>query len=98
MPRWLELELRSQPAKKPVIHLLPDSHRPIALHVAMSAHAQDARVRPSDISAQQEQVDQLADILDAVAMLRKAHRPADHRAPRRGRHLADLDDLLPRDS
>ena len=58
--------------RRPVV----DAHRAIALHVAVPAHRAQARARPPDVAAQQQQVDDLLDVGDRVRVLGEAHRPA----------------------
>ena len=64
-------------SRKRVRHLLPDAHRPVALHVAVPADRRGAGAGPADVAAQQQEVDDLADRRDRVAVLGQPHRPAD---------------------
>src|SRR5437588_2725677 len=59
--------------------LLPNSHRAIALHVAVTAHRTKTRPRFAELAAQQHQVNDLLDIRHRVFVLRQTHGPAkDH--------------------
>ena len=91
----LEPELVPQPVEEGVRHLLPDAHRPVALHVAVPAHRAGPRARPADVAPQQQEVHHLADRLDRVPVLGQAHRPADDHAVRRDDVVGELLDPRP---
>ena len=67
------LQRRNEGGRRP----LPDAHGAIALDVRMAAHRADARAGLADGSAQKQHVDDLADVVDRVLVLRQPHRPAD---------------------
>src|SRR3954469_15365488 len=58
------------------LRLLPDSHRPVALDVAVAADGADAGTGLSDRSPQEQDVDYLTDVVDRVLVLGEPHRPA----------------------
>src|SRR5258708_11309780 len=74
--RWPKTEFCAQSIKKIRAWLFPDTHRAIALHVAMTTHRAQTRAGLSHLSAQQHQVDDLLDIGDSILMLSQAHGPA----------------------
>ena len=82
----LEAELLAQLVEERVGHLLPDAHRPVALHVAVPADRARPGARAADVAAQQQEVDDLADGGHRVAVLGQAHRPA-HDDPLGGAHV-----------
>src|SRR6266404_1469782 len=69
-------EFCAQSIKKIRAWLFPDTHRAIALHVAMTTDRTQTRAGLSHLSAQQHQVDDLLDIGDRILMLSQAHGPA----------------------
>ena len=93
LARRLELELLAECVQERVVHLLEDSHRAVALHVAMAPHAQRPRVGFADVAANQQQVYQFADIVDGIAVLRQSHGPADHQVGLVDQHLSGDRDL-----
>jgi hypothetical protein len=46
----------------------------------VAAHGADARARPSDLAAKQQQIDYLLNVGDGVPVLREPHSPADNRS------------------
>ena len=73
----LEAELVAEGVEERLRHLLPDAHGAVALHVAVPADGGGAGARLADVAAQQQQVDDLLDRVDALLVLREAHRPGD---------------------
>ncbi len=71
--RRLELEQFLQPLDGGEFGLLGDADRALALHVAMAAHRTRPGALTADIAAQQEQVDDHVQRIDAIAMLGDAH-------------------------
>jgi len=70
-----------------------DAASAVALHVAVTAHRRRARPFAPEVAAEQQHVDDLADRVDAVLVLRDAEAPADEGAPRAGidrRRATDL--------
>ena len=83
MMTWrLEIKFRSQLVEKIIARLLPDSHRAIALHVAMAAHRAQTCARLAELSAQHHEIDDLLNVRDGVLVLGQAHRPAEDHALR----------------
>ena len=78
--RRLERELGAERVEEAVRHPLPDAHRAVALHVAVPADRGGARARLADVPAEQQEVDDLLDRVDALAVLRQPHRPRDDHA------------------
>src|SRR6202000_2772375 len=56
-------------------HFLPDPHRAVSLHIAMSTNGTDPCSLSTDLSPEQRKIYNRLDICDAVAMLRNTHRP-----------------------
>ena len=57
-----------------------DAHGSIALHVGVSADAEQAGVGASDVASDEQQVGEFADVVDGVLVLCQAHGPARDRA------------------
>ena len=64
------------------------------LHVAVPADRQKAGMGPPDHPAQESQVGNHLHVLDAVQMVRDAHRPSDHHVGGRHVHLGHARDRL----
>src|SRR5713226_9083090 len=57
----------------------PNSHRAIALHVAVAAHGAQASTWLAELPAQKHHVDDFLNVRDRILVLRQAHGPAkDH--------------------
>ena len=76
LARGNELKLTPKFLPEGFVHALPDAHRPVALHVGMSAHRARSRSRPSDVSTEQEEIHHLLDSRDRILVLGQSHRPA----------------------
>jgi hypothetical protein len=64
----------------------------------VAAHGARARAGLAHLTAEQQEVDYLLNVGDGVLVLRKPHRPADYRAPRRDEDLRRLVHLFARDA
>lgn len=73
----VEAEFPLQGVQEGVRHLFPDTHRAVALHIAVAAHRTGTRARPSQVPAQHQEVDDLPDGGDTVLVLGDSHGPAD---------------------
>ena len=80
-------------SRKSARRALPDAHRAVALHVAVAAHRTQPRAGAADVAAQQQEVRDLADRRDGVAVLGQPHRPADDRPLGLGGELGGALDL-----
>ena len=67
-----------------------------ALHVGVAADRHQAGVRPADHAAQQREVDDRLHVVDAVHVMRDAHRPAEDDVLCRDVHVGDTGDRLAR--
>ena len=76
LARGSEPELLLQGVQERLGHPLPDTHRAIALDVAVPTHRARSCPRSTQIPAQQQEVDDLADRRHTVLLLGQAHRPA----------------------
>src|SRR5262249_28604830 len=59
-----------------------DAARADALHVRVPADREEAGARPAEPAAREREVGEREDVVDAVRVLREAHRPEEHAAPR----------------
>ena len=74
-----ESELRLEGVEEGSLHLLPDAHRAVSLHVAVAADGSCPRPRLTDIAAQEQQVDHLFEGVDRLPLLGHSHGPGnDH--------------------
>ena len=71
-----EAEFLFEADEKRLGHFFPNSHAPITLHIAVSAHRAKAAAGAADFAGEQMQVDQLANGFDGIVMLGESHRPA----------------------
>ncbi len=95
MAAWTgDAEPRVQRGQELLGHLLPDAHRPVALHVRVPADRAHARAGLADHAAHQQQVGGFADGGHRVPVLGESHRPAEHRPLRGDQHLGDPLELL----
>src|SRR6185437_1872223 len=62
-----------EPVVRHELRLFGDADRALALDIGMAADRQDAGTGPANIAAQQQQVDQHLDILDAADLLGQPH-------------------------
>ena len=76
-------------------HPLEDPHGPVALDVGVPAHGADAGAGAADVALQEQEVDDLAQRLDRVLVLREPHGPAHDRAAGAGEAGGEALDLLP---
>ncbi len=77
-PRRVEPELVAQPVEEHSRWPLPDAHGPVTLDVAVPTHRAHPGAGTPDVAAQQQEVDDLTDGRDRVAVLGEPHRPADN--------------------
>ena len=84
--RRIERELPSERVEERLGHALRDAHRAIALHVGVPADRRGAGSGLADVAAQQQQVHDLLDRVDGLALLGESHRPRDDHAV--GGHVA----------
>src|SRR5258707_14474342 len=96
--RRVKIELRAQLLQKLLAWLFPNSHRAIALHVAVAAHRTQPGPRLPNLSAQKHEVDALLNVCDSVLMLGEAHRPAKDHALRFNEDASRIFDLAFRDA
>src|SRR6266508_1867350 len=73
--RWFKVELGTKPVKKRSCRAFPDSHRSIALNIAVPSDGTKPSSRFADLTSQQHQIHDLLDIGYSVLMLRQAHGP-----------------------
>src|SRR6185295_19418507 len=88
--RWLEIKGFAETIQEQLGWPFPNTNRAIALHVAVTTHRTEACARFSDLATQQHQVDDLLDVRDGIAVLRKSHGPAEDRALRCDEDLRGL--------
>ena len=96
--RRFKLKLLFQSVEKSLGRTLPDSHGAVALHVGVAAHADRARAGAPDVAADQQQIHNHRDIVDAVALLGHAQAPGNDGFLRRCVHLRGGVNLVSRQS
>jgi len=80
--RRLETEFRAKLMQKLCAWLFPNSHRAIALDIAVAAHRTQPAAGLADLSAQQHQIHNFLNVRDRIFVLGQAHRPAEDHALR----------------
>src|SRR5437763_9909110 len=99
MSSWrLEIEFFTKLVQKVLSRLLPNSHRAIALDVAVAAHRTKTSARLAQLSTQHHQVNDLLNVRDRVLVLSQAHRPTENHAFRINKELRCIFDLRFSDS
>ena len=99
MSSWrLEIEFFTKLVHKVLSRLLPNSHRAIALDVAVAAHRTKTSARLAQLSTQHHQVNDLLNVRDRVLVLSQAHRPTENHAFRINKELRRIFDLRFSDS
>jgi hypothetical protein len=79
LPRRFESELFAKIIEELHTGLFPNTHRAIALNIAVPAHRAQASARLPDLAPQKHQVDDFLNVRNCVFVLRQSHRPAaDH--------------------
>src|SRR5207245_2330640 len=80
--RWWSFSVRAGPGRISACLPWTGCARAVALDVAVAADRRRAGAVAPEVAAEQEQVDDLADRVDAVLLLGDAEAPADDRAAR----------------
>ena len=75
--RRVDMTNAGQPVQELLGRPVVDAAGAVALNVAVAAHRRRAGALPAEVSAQQHQVDDLADGVDTVFMLGEAQTPTD---------------------
>ena len=98
LARRIEIEFMAKLLHEHFVHALPDPHRPVALHVRMTAHRTRTRSRTPDVPAEEEEIHDLLNSRDRVPMLGQSHRPTTNDAFRIDRDLTCGPNLFPCDA
>ena len=96
--RRRELKFASEFIGKRITHPFPNSHRPIALNVGMTAHWTRSGAPASDVSTEEEKIHYFLNGRDGVLVLRQTHRPATNDAFTTHRDFRRFANLLARQS
>src|SRR5713226_7071559 len=78
IPRRVEAEHLLQSVQEFAARPLRDTNSEIALHVRVASYGNDACAGPTDISAQEQQIDDLLHVSGAAAVLSNSHAIAGH--------------------
>src|SRR6185503_3408297 len=78
MTAWrLKIKLRAQLVEKCIARPFPNSHRAIALHIAVSPYRAETCARFSHLPAQEHQINDLLNVSHRVLVLCQAHGPTE---------------------
>ncbi len=91
--RRFKIEFAAKAVEKSIRRPFPDSHRAIALHIAVPANRTKPRARFSNLPAQQHQVHDLLNVGHGIFVLSQAHGPTKDRALGFDKDLRGLFDL-----
>ena len=96
--RWFKAEFTSELVEKSICGSFPDSHRAIALHVAVPSDGTKPGAGFANLPAAQHHIHYLLNVSDCVLMLRQSHRPTKDCAFRFNKDLRSRFDLLSRNT
>ena len=96
--RRIEMKFGFELIQKFIARPFPNTHRAVALHVAMTANRAHPGAGLTDGAAQEQQVDDLLNRGDGIMALGQSHRPADDDAVGGYKQVGGFANLIARDT